>query len=737
MSAEFFTACERLLSATANGVYQGILVTAIAGLTLRLFARTNAATRHAVWFGVLLLVTALIPAHLLLSSRPEIPAATTRTASAMKADALAPSDYGSTAGSGVADAAERDAQPDEAGAAPNSTDPESQDERASREIGSEDRPGAARAESLFARFTPTILKPLSWNLEAAVRLPHWICLSLVSAWVLLAGVRVGRIAARIGEVRRIKTTSGAPSQGLQTLFERLRDSLEARRNVRLRISSTHRTAVVLGFVHPAVLLPAEMDNGANDGEVEHVLRHELAHVDRRDDWGNLAQQIIQAALFFHPAVWWICARLSLEREIACDDHVLEASGRPRAYALTLANIASRMNHYGHLLAPGVSNNNSQLQQRITMILNTNRDRSPRLARSRLGLFTTATALLAVLAINAGPRLVLAQSPAPAAPESPSAEVAPPADPAPPADAAPAALPDEPGAQSGPRPKPALSADDYTSSIAVVQVAPAALPPLPPVAPVTPYAVRIAQGTPSPMPVVSVQVAAGPSPDQQPAPPAPPSERHGKRNMSIEERLDRIERILDDLQAHGGVRLRHRNADGFPAAEGPNPPGGLQVDPNIDLDLKLALKNLDATVQNFGMNPNADMAIKRAAEQAKRAAEQSQRAVEQGKRAAEEGLRAAEEGKRTAEQAMRDIEKLKNKDFERLQDQLRDMQSQGPVRELQALRSARESLQREVQSLERQIQRLEQKQDRNDKSDGDGSDGKVKGPKAEKSDGDSK
>ena len=56
----------------------------------------------------------------------------------------------------------------------------------------------------------------------------------------------------------------------------------------------HRAAVVLGFVHPVVLLPAEMDQDANEGEAEHVLRHELAHVDRRDDWWNLAQQLIQA-----------------------------------------------------------------------------------------------------------------------------------------------------------------------------------------------------------------------------------------------------------------------------------------------------------------------------------------------------------------------------------------------------------------------------------------------------------
>src|SRR5579859_2951079 len=70
MSNGLMTACERVLSATANGLYQGMLIAALAWLTLRLFSRTNAATRHAVWFGTLLLVAALIPAHLLLSGSP-------------------------------------------------------------------------------------------------------------------------------------------------------------------------------------------------------------------------------------------------------------------------------------------------------------------------------------------------------------------------------------------------------------------------------------------------------------------------------------------------------------------------------------------------------------------------------------------------------------------------------------------------------------------------------------------
>ena len=42
-------------------------------------------------------------------------------------------------------------------------------------------------KNAWSRFTPAILKPLSWNLETAVSLPHSICLCLVSAWAVAGG----------------------------------------------------------------------------------------------------------------------------------------------------------------------------------------------------------------------------------------------------------------------------------------------------------------------------------------------------------------------------------------------------------------------------------------------------------------------------------------------------------------------------------------------------------------------
>src|SRR5215475_4345401 len=65
MKNEILTACYQLVAAAVNGTYQGILITVLVAASLRMLRRTNAATRYAVWFGTLLLLALIIPAHCL------------------------------------------------------------------------------------------------------------------------------------------------------------------------------------------------------------------------------------------------------------------------------------------------------------------------------------------------------------------------------------------------------------------------------------------------------------------------------------------------------------------------------------------------------------------------------------------------------------------------------------------------------------------------------------------------
>jgi len=73
-------------------------------------------------------------------------------------------------------------------------------------------------------------------------------------------------------------------------------------------------------------------------ELRVVLLHEFAHLRRWDDWTNLLQKLVRTIFFFHPAVWWIERRLSLEREMACDEAVLAETENPQAYAECLVSL---------------------------------------------------------------------------------------------------------------------------------------------------------------------------------------------------------------------------------------------------------------------------------------------------------------------------------------------------------------------------------------------------------------
>ena len=107
-------------------------------------------------------------------------------------------------------------------------------------------------------------------------------------------------------------------------------------------SESLRVPTAIGFIKPLVVIPAWAMRELSAVELNAILLHELAHLRRWDDWTNLIQKIVGALLFFHPAVWWIEKKLSLEREMACDDLVLVKAGqRPKVYAECLVSLAEK------------------------------------------------------------------------------------------------------------------------------------------------------------------------------------------------------------------------------------------------------------------------------------------------------------------------------------------------------------------------------------------------------------
>lgn len=89
---------------------------------------------------------------------------------------------------------------------------------------------------------------------------------------------------------------------------------------------------LVGLWRPIMLLPRGLAQQLTQAELDAVLKHELAHLNRGDNLWAALHMLVEGLFWFHPLVWWISARLMEERERACDEAVLAAGAKPLDYA---------------------------------------------------------------------------------------------------------------------------------------------------------------------------------------------------------------------------------------------------------------------------------------------------------------------------------------------------------------------------------------------------------------------
>src|SRR5439155_14264865 len=337
METEILKACDRLVTAAMNGVCQGIILAALVALGIRLAGRTNAATRHAIWFFTLILLAGLIPANCLRDCLFQSKGRSAATASGPLA--LLSSDADETRGAAlISEAAENGIRapldtdfadrnvpalingepaydeyplraesefannaftavlpdstevprkwrnhepqasivilPDGASrldGAPSATRPQSGPGHDNELVKTGDSSQPAGFWSQAERW----LSPVSWNLNSAARIPWFISLVLLASWLSVAGAHTLLLLCRLDQIRKLKAKSFPPDAALDLCFRELCHELAVSRKVKLKLSYAQRSPMVLGFVHPVILLPAEPGKAMDRTEAGHILRHEL------------------------------------------------------------------------------------------------------------------------------------------------------------------------------------------------------------------------------------------------------------------------------------------------------------------------------------------------------------------------------------------------------------------------------------------------------------------------------
>jgi beta-lactamase regulating signal transducer with metallopeptidase domain len=99
--------------------------------------------------------------------------------------------------------------------------------------------------------------------------------------------------------------------------------------------------MVVGLLPPRIVLPEALLRQANRSALTHVLRHETAHVRRRDPWLSAAIEALTIVAWPVAPLWIAAWRVRQLIELACDDVALAGAGAAerRLYGHTLIDLA--------------------------------------------------------------------------------------------------------------------------------------------------------------------------------------------------------------------------------------------------------------------------------------------------------------------------------------------------------------------------------------------------------------
>ncbi|NLF07236.1 MAG: M56 family metallopeptidase [Pirellulaceae bacterium] len=300
----------QLTQALIHFLWQGCAIAALYAAAMFALRRSTAAARHLAGAAALLLMAACLPITLCLLPSQQSDETRLAQTDEGRFDAFLP-----LGTSGEEPAAEDDF------------------------LGTRSEMGAAAglSSSAFPGNMPRTAGQASSGTQAIL---SWLSPYASAVYLLGVVLMLGRVSLGVwgvGRLRRICTPVAD-----NAMLQLIRDCA---RRMALRavpvVAYCRRisTPMAVGILRPMILLPAALASGLTPTQLQAILLHEMAHLRRYDLIVNILQRLVEAMLFFHPAVWWISRRVSIERENACDELATLAGEERVQYADALLRAA--------------------------------------------------------------------------------------------------------------------------------------------------------------------------------------------------------------------------------------------------------------------------------------------------------------------------------------------------------------------------------------------------------------
>jgi beta-lactamase regulating signal transducer with metallopeptidase domain len=232
-----------------------------------------------------------------------------------------------------------------------------------------------------------IVVPWQWWTSGITALALWV------TWAMVYTARLGAALVMLRHARRQAQEFPRAVEARLPHWVRLRTT---GRRATLMVSDEVRAAAVLGGGSPLIVVAPALIERLSDADLDRVIIHEWAHVQRRDDLAQIAELCVRVIAGWHPALWWLQRRLHVEREVACDAFAVRVTGSPTAYATCLTTLAmlppARLRW-----APALSVvSSSSVRERIVRIVTAPRTASPRAWRSAAMAAALTVTVVAIL-----------------------------------------------------------------------------------------------------------------------------------------------------------------------------------------------------------------------------------------------------------------------------------------------------------------------------------------------------
>ncbi len=242
--------------------------------------------------------------------------------------------------------------------------------------------------------------------------PAWMLGAGIFTWLVWAICGSTRLGGSIWAVRRLKDRAVPIDERLQRQLPMWIAARGSGRRLELRQSDEISCACAAGlFGRPTIIIPTRLIERLPPRDLDLIVMHEHAHLERHDDWSRLAQALICVVAGLHPAVALIGRQIDFEREAACDDRVVARVGAALGYARCLADAADvaasgAARGLVRRLAPGALTTSHELVARVARLVGRDSASSAPLARLTAACCTAACAGATLVVVSAGPIVVM-------------------------------------------------------------------------------------------------------------------------------------------------------------------------------------------------------------------------------------------------------------------------------------------------------------------------------------------